>query len=174
MRELLTTSGIGKSEVNKIKKSHTSGSSTDSIYTPKLWCYELLFFLNESAKVVSEGESNLRETLSQVQREETEEIIFEGEIADLNVPSTSQSTYSMTTAPRKRMKDNRDDIKELITSATSTLRNLTSSEPSVNLLFGQMLACEMDKILNESIVDDLKQDILGSLYVAKRKYRESQ
>ncbi|KAJ8943557.1 hypothetical protein NQ314_009711 [Rhamnusium bicolor] len=182
-------------EVNIFKKSHTSGSSTDSIYTPKLWCYELLFFLNESSKVVSEGESNLRETLSQVQLEETEEIIFEGEIADLNVsvmspqlaplnspvsplhasgPSSSQSTYSMTTARRKRKKDNRDGIKELITSATSTLHNLTSSEPSVNLLFGQMLACEMDKILYESIVDDLKQDILGSLYAAKRKYRESQ
>ncbi|KAJ8963601.1 hypothetical protein NQ314_005500 [Rhamnusium bicolor] len=63
-----------------------------------------------------------------VQLEETEEIIFKGEIADLNVsvmspqlaplnllvstphasgPSSSQSTYSMTTAPRKRKKDNR-------------------------------------------------------------------
>ncbi|KAJ8964076.1 hypothetical protein NQ314_005159 [Rhamnusium bicolor] len=82
---------------------------------------------------------------------------FEGEIADLNVsvmspqlaplnssvsthhasrPSSSQSTYSMTTSPRKRKKVNRD-IKELITSATSTLHNLTSSEPSVNLLFEQ-------------------------------------
>ncbi|CAH1111966.1 unnamed protein product [Psylliodes chrysocephalus] len=46
-------------ELNKIKKSKSTGVSPDDLYTPKLWCFEMLGFLSDSAVITSRGESNL-------------------------------------------------------------------------------------------------------------------
>lgn len=50
-------------ELNKIKKSEVSGASIDGIYVPKLWCFELLQFLQHGRNVVSKGDSNLKPAL---------------------------------------------------------------------------------------------------------------
>lgn len=52
------------SEINKIKKSETSGASADDIYKPKLWCFEMLGFLRDTFNVVTKGESTLNLDLS--------------------------------------------------------------------------------------------------------------
>lgn len=36
-----------------------SGAGADNVYHPKLWCYDLLLFLQQGTAVVSQGESNL-------------------------------------------------------------------------------------------------------------------
>ncbi|XP_072397837.1 uncharacterized protein [Diabrotica undecimpunctata] len=46
-------------EINKIKKSEASGASTDDIYVPKLWFFDMAYFLNDSTNVTCKGESNL-------------------------------------------------------------------------------------------------------------------
>lgn len=60
------------SELNKIKKSKASGVSSTDVYKPKLWCFDLLTFMNPSAEPVSRGESNLY-VLDDVQDTETEQ-----------------------------------------------------------------------------------------------------
>uniref|UniRef100_A0A6P7H525 Uncharacterized protein LOC114346196 n=1 Tax=Diabrotica virgifera virgifera TaxID=50390 RepID=A0A6P7H525_DIAVI len=76
-------------EVNKIKKSEASGASTDDVYVPKLWFFEMASFLNESTSVTCQGESNLDDHLFNAVEGETEE-------ADLNCSlqeDMSQSSF---------------------------------------------------------------------------------
>lgn len=46
-------------ELNKIKKSKASGAGADQTYIPKLWCFDMLKFIQKGAPV-TEGESNLQ------------------------------------------------------------------------------------------------------------------
>lgn len=49
-------------ELNKIKKSKVSGTSSDSVYVPKWQFFEKLHFLGVPAAVVTQGESNIDHT----------------------------------------------------------------------------------------------------------------
>lgn len=46
-------------ELNKIKKSESSGMSADSFYVPKWWCFEQLQFLKDHGVVIHQGSTNL-------------------------------------------------------------------------------------------------------------------
>lgn len=46
-------------EVNKIKKSESSGASADDVYVPKWWCFEQMHFLKDHGVIIHQGSSNL-------------------------------------------------------------------------------------------------------------------
>ncbi|CAH1113532.1 unnamed protein product [Psylliodes chrysocephalus] len=67
------------SERKKIRKSEISGASPDEIFVPKLWCFEILRFLDD-AEVIVEGQSNL--DLANTETEEEGNVLFKGSIDD--------------------------------------------------------------------------------------------
>ncbi|KAF5272962.1 hypothetical protein FQR65_LT17270 [Abscondita terminalis] len=83
-------------EKNKIRKSSVSGTSTDELYVPKLWCYEILQFLDDNASTITnKGTSNLQcsgQTSKQGDKiNNITEVEFEGTIdEDGNFDVTSQ------------------------------------------------------------------------------------
>lgn len=53
--------GQQRREMRKKRKSQKSGASTDDIYTPTLWCFDLLSFLNDGDDI-RESATNLENT----------------------------------------------------------------------------------------------------------------
>jgi len=71
-------------EKNEVKKSMVSGAGTEEIYKPTLWCYSLLSFLDESNPVRESQSSLIIENLESQNSDSNFEIIFDGDIQNLN------------------------------------------------------------------------------------------
>ena len=48
--------------MRKIRKSQKSGAAADDIYTPTLWCFDSLSFLNDGGDVLRASATNLENT----------------------------------------------------------------------------------------------------------------
>ncbi|CAH0547364.1 unnamed protein product, partial [Brassicogethes aeneus] len=139
------------SEISKIKKSEVSGASHDDVYTPKLWCFDQLVFLQQGSEVVSSGESNLMLpsnicTTSILEDELDSEIIYEGDVEDLRdnvfsptnvlsqpLPSGSSSQSSFTPQTgrgkkRKQSRESEEQLSGLFSTAVSALEGLNKAE----------------------------------------------
>ncbi|CAH1104195.1 unnamed protein product [Psylliodes chrysocephalus] len=185
------------SERNKIRKSELSG---DEIYIPKLWCFEMLRFLDDAEGIV-EGQSNLDPVNTEI--EEKGDVLLEGSVDDAprpftpdfevneerpssSVPYTNKTpdrtpdSNNETTVYKKRetpvskkrkLEDKRfSNVMENATKTLKKIKLLTHNDTVLND-FSQYLANEMKTIQNEDILDTLKSDIMHLVITAKREYR---
>ncbi|XP_028140600.1 uncharacterized protein LOC114334695 [Diabrotica virgifera virgifera] len=131
-----------RKELKKVQKSKRSGASTEDIYTPGLWYYELLLFTanqEESSETVSSINSSDDEVEDKENENVSTEMItvqcispessMEHDSAPLLSPTSNRiSTYSNTT--RKGKKTKRE---ELLDAAYKTLATVDDECSSIGM-----------------------------------------
>ncbi|CAH1107422.1 unnamed protein product [Psylliodes chrysocephalus] len=150
------------SERNKIRKSELSGASPDEIYVPKLWCFEMLRFLDD-AEVIVEGQSNLDPANTEI--EEEGDVLFEGSIDDASKPFTpdfevnedtpsSSVPYSNKTPNRTHDSHNETPAYKKRETPVSKKRKLEDNQ------YSNMLECATSALKNitNKKIELLKQD----------------
>lgn len=178
------------SELNKIKRSKASGAGTNEIYTPKLWCFHLLSFLDNVSTIVSPGQSNLElENLeSQALDEQSlnSELLYDGDVENIHINTNVESHYDLNQTdnessheassipPIKKHKKSTVDneVKNMISSATRALKEL-EAQPTLdeNETFCQFICSEMKQITDEEVLDAFKGNCISTLFEAKRRCR---
>ncbi|KAK9703375.1 Alcohol dehydrogenase transcription factor Myb/SANT-like [Popillia japonica] len=178
-------------ELNKIKKSKITGSSSEEIYIPTWWCYDLLLFL-VNGKTLEKGESNLSNrtkyeaslkalpnNVLSTEEEDEQEVMFDGTLTEFNNnnidmeslgspgrSSTPAPQFFQVAPPKKRKKENCSDEKtEFLRYSSAALKLIATKSQEIDHIaaFCQMLDKEMRLIKNEEKVRSLKKKIIFSV-----------
>ncbi|XP_018578006.1 uncharacterized protein LOC108916277 [Anoplophora glabripennis] len=158
-------------ELAKLKASYTSGSGTDDIYLPKLWSYQLLSFLKDSAPVresISNLDENTEITEDGPQKDqENSDIVFDGFVEDLDnfqyetdssaTPSTSRPS---TAVRRKRRCTLQTKAMSVIEHASEVLASTVKKSNDI-CAFGYTIATELGEIKNPHILRETKRHIFN-------------
>ncbi|KAF5302628.1 hypothetical protein FQR65_LT19092 [Abscondita terminalis] len=175
------------SERNKVSKSVSSGASADDIYTPKLWSYPLLEFLNSST-VVKSSTSNLH--CSDTVATQESNVIFEGSMDELeranlemnldspqdssvandsDIQSTTRSaTPTVVSKKRKRC----GDFSDLLIKATDALNMQMPVPPIADdhiSIFAKSVEVELRSIQNKRRLRYLKMNIMSLIHNAQEE-----
>ncbi|XP_022191098.2 uncharacterized protein LOC111049359 [Nilaparvata lugens] len=154
-------------ELRKVKASETTGASSCQVYTPKLWFYDLLLFLEEK-EMTREGVDTLEEDSQMDVVEAVGGGCCQGscevevqEWSDQQQHAAPSSTASPpgTPIPRKRKISTLDKKKEAMFDSVQNLLSLSKSEW---VLIGKSLGLQLSQLNNDqqTIAQKLISDII--------------
>ncbi|VEN48232.1 unnamed protein product [Callosobruchus maculatus] len=156
-------------EENKVRKSIASGAGIHEVYTPTLWCYEMLGFLKNGEMTEASMSSLPVEELKNGNQEEDLKALFEGSVEELNETFEPRPNVSGATS-RRRLMCNAPAQKAatLIDRAIKLLETSNENAPMDEIdAFGLSVVAELRNIKNKRRCFQLRKQIMDLIYEAR-------